>query len=133
MKSTRMIVALVLCCALALARMLGIHVHVAHEHPTTVEEMDVGHDHEHDHGVARVVSEIDHLDSHLSHAEVDADTADTTAGKLPSLMLLALAVCVATLLVAARQRVRWRACYESPPLRRRPHVLPLSQAPPLAG
>ncbi|MEW6166365.1 MAG: hypothetical protein AB1651_01480 [Pseudomonadota bacterium] len=126
-----MIVTLVLCCALALARMLGIHVHVAHEHPIAVEEMDVDHDHEHDH-VAWVGGEIDHIDSHLSHGEVDADTADTTAGKLPSPVLLALAAGIAALLVSGRQRVRWRASYQSPPLRRRPHVLPLSQAPPLA-
>lgn len=130
MSSTRIILTLVLCCALALARMLGVHVHVAHDHATAVEATGV--DHDHDHGVARVVSKFDHIDPHLSHADIDADATGEAAGKLPSLALLALAVCVTAFLVPARQGTRWRANYEPPPLRRRPHVLPLSQAPPLA-
>ena len=132
MKSSRIILALLLCSALALARMLGVHVHVAHPHAIAVEMPDAGHDHDHDHGAARVVSELgDHADSHLSHAELDADSADQTPGKLPSLLLLAFASCVAAFLMSARRRMHWRVRYESPPLRRRSHVLPLSQAPPL--
>lgn len=132
MKSSRIIVALLLCCALALARMLGIHVHIAHQDVTTVEILDAEHGHEH--GAARVVSELgDHTDSHLSHAELDADSADQTPGKLPSSLLFAFASCVAAFLIPARRRMHWRVRYESPPLRRRSHVLPLSQAPPLAA
>lgn len=132
MKSSRIILALLLCCALALARMLGVHVHVAHQHAIAVETLDA--DHGHEHGTARVVSELgDHTDSHLSHAELDADSADQTPGKLPSLLLLAFASCVGAFLIPVPRRMRWRMRYESPPLRRRSHVLPLSQAPPLAA
>ncbi len=131
MKSTPIILVLLLCCVLALARMLGVHAHVAHQHAVVVEAVEV--DHDHDHGVAHIVSGFDnHAESHLTHAEIDADTADKTSGKLPSLLLFAIIACVAAFLVPARQGTRWETRYRSPPLRRKPHVLPLSQAPPLA-
>ncbi|MFA5938718.1 MAG: hypothetical protein WC809_05120 [Sinimarinibacterium sp.] len=131
MTSPRIILALLLCCALALARVLGVHVHVAHEaHEHATDALVV----DHDHGEARIVSELgDHADDHLIHADVDADSADKTSGKLPSPVLLVIAACIAAFLLPLRGDTDWRSIYDPPASRRRSHVLPLSQAPPLAG
>lgn len=134
MDMPRIFVALLLCCALALTRVMGVHVHVAPEAHGSASAVLGDHGTEHEHGVARVVTEVgDHAEDHLSHAVVDADTPDKTSGKLPSLILLALAATISAFLMTGRHASFRRASYDPPPPRRRWHVLPLSQAPPLAG
>ncbi|MCH9829672.1 MAG: hypothetical protein K0U79_18240 [Gammaproteobacteria bacterium] len=137
MRTSHIIVALLLCCALALVRVLGVHVHLAHDaddHAAAAYSVGV-HADDHDVGVSQIVSEFsDHVDAHLIQGEIDAESPDETTGKLPSLDLLALLVfCAIALLISARRGTASRAAYDPPPPWQRSYILPLSQAPPLAG
>lgn len=141
MSSSRVIVALLLCCVLVLMRVMGVHVHVVQDpHEQAVPSSLSAHaqwpgEHSHHHAASRLVSEFgDHVAAHLNGAEVDADSPAETTGKLPSQwssqLLVALVFCLATLLIPARGRRTLRPDYTPPAPRRTPHVLPLSQAPP---
>lgn len=133
MKSPRIIVALLLCCALALARILGVHAHAAHEQPhaPTAHATATA---QHEHGAVRVVSGFDdHADAHATGGDIDADAPDKHSGKLPSMVVLALVGAFVAFVLPVRLPTVWPLAYGAPPLRRRPHVFPPSQAPPLPG
>lgn len=129
----RVAVAIVVCFALVAARLLGVHAHLEHPHDLSAAQAA---EHQ-DHGVRLLVSAHDpaHSESHLSHGDVDLAAPDMTAGKLPTMsLLLALigSVFFFLALPGARETAR-PAPYRVPTHRRRIHVLPPSQAPPLAS
>jgi len=136
MSTPRIHIALLLCCVLALVRVLGIHVHMAH---TDHDQGAATHDFRaqlHDSGRWLPVNELgDHADAHIIGAEIDADSPQETTGRLPSQDLLALTlVCAfALLIIVRRTAIRSLLTVDSPPPRRKCYVLPLSQAPPRAG
>ena len=124
----------VLCCVLLLAvRVLGLHTHFDAAHGGVILPAHAVHlaaDVPHIADDAVAAHGGDHVAEHLAHGEVDADAADKSAGKLPSLPLLALlAAFVLALLAPARSIAP--AVFRAAPARRRPtHFLPLSHAPP---
>jgi len=135
MKTPHLIVA-ALCCVLALLRVLGIHLHApvhdVHEYVASAYHAQSDH---HELAHSRIVSGFDdHAGAHLASAEIDAESPDETTGKLPSLTALALfVVCAFVLLGSIWKKVARPFSPDLPPPRRRLYVLPLSQAPPLAG
>lgn len=128
--------AILLCCALLLARGYGPHFHVALDHADhhAGAAMAEGPAHAAAHGDVVAVSDADHAERHLGHADVDVDLPDTTSGKLPSLPLLPalMALALVLLLSASRSGAGW-AAYRPPVRPRRLHLQPPSQAPPLAS
>ncbi|MEC9357526.1 MAG: hypothetical protein VX836_06600 [Pseudomonadota bacterium] len=134
MKTPHLIVA-VLCCVLALVRVLGLHLHApahdVHEYVASAHHAQSDH---HDLAHSRIVSGFDdHAGAHMDGAEIDAESPDETTGKLPALTILALfVVCTFVLLVSIWKTVARPFSPDLSPPRRRLYVLPLSQAPPLA-
>jgi hypothetical protein len=130
----------VLCCVLLLAaRVLGLHTHFDTAHGALIlptHHVQLSADSAHGHGADDAVTAHggDHLAEHLAHGEIDADTADKTAGKIPSLPLLALLATTVLLLLLPRARTYARTAFHPPaPHRRRTHFLPLSHAPPVVA
>lgn len=111
-----------------------MHAHLEQPHDPSAPVLAAEH---HDHGFTLLVSEHDpaHSESHLSHGDLDIGAPDMTTGKLPTMpLLLALIGTVLVLLALAGTRATVRpAPYSVPTHRRRIHVLPPSQAPPLAS
>jgi hypothetical protein len=134
MHVSRTAVAIVVCFALVAARLMGVHAHLEQPHDPSAPALATEH---HDHGLRLLVSAHDpaHSESHLSHGDVDIAAPDMTAGKLPTMsLLLALIGAIFVLLALPRTRATVRpAPYHVPTHRRRIHVLPPSQAPPLAS
>lgn len=111
-----------------------MHAHLEQPHDPSAPVLAAEH---HDHGFTLLLSEHDpaHSESHLSHGDLDIGAPDMTAGKRPTTpLLLALIGTIFVLLALPRTRATVRpAPYRVPTHRRRIHVLPPSQAPPLAS
>jgi len=128
--------AVIVCCALLLARGLGLHAHVA-SHPEKRDVVTIGA-HAHDHGGAHsaivAFGDADHAERHLGHGDIDVDLPDTTFGKLPSMSLVLAFMFVALVILLPSAGVPSHGAAYRPPARRRwPRLLPPSQAPPFAS
>jgi hypothetical protein len=125
---SRATVALAVCISLVLTRLLGAHAHVSQDAAVASH---------HDHAAASIAFEFaadpGHAQAHDRHGEVDATSPDFT-GKAANTLALAL---IAAVLVLATHLLSGGSvllpAYRGPPFRRRPHLLPPSQAPPLAS
>lgn len=110
-----------------------MHVHLGHPYDPPAQVLEEAEHHDHS---TLFVSGHDesHSESHLSHGDVDIGAPDITAGKLPTMpLLLALLGTAFAFLLLPRTSPMVRPAPYVPIHRRRVHVLPPSQAPPLAS
>jgi hypothetical protein len=119
----------ILCLALLLVRVSGVHEHLAfdHRHGMAVEihhtaESVIADEHDANHSIA-----------HFQHGDVDADSASKAFGKLTPLKFFPVLATLIVLLVLCANATRVVRCWPPshvPKWRSRFYLLPPSHAPP---